>query len=717
MSAEQSTPARVPLTLRDQFPPHTYEQWQQECVRLLKGAPFEKTMLTATLEGLTLVPLYTAADTADLALTGTLPGEAPYLRGTRPLGYRGRPWEVAQELPLPTCEAFNAALRHDLARGQDAVVLVVDEAGQAGLDPDQARPEQVGKGGTSVASRRGLSRALAGVDLATTPVHIESGSAAVAYAALLVAVAEAQGVTADRLRGSVGLDPIAGLARHGGLPLSLDQAYDELAILTGWAANQAPGLQTVAVRTHVYHEAGASAVQDLALMLAVGVHHLRELERRGLDLETAAPRIRCHVSVGTHFFMEIARLRAARQLWARLIEAAGGGEAAQRLTLAARTSRFTKTVLDPHVNILRATTEAMAAIFGGGDSLHVAPFDEPLGLPDELSRRLARNTQTILREESRLDLVADPAGGSWFVEKLTHDLAAAAWTEFQAIEAAGGVVPALKEGRIQRQVAETAARRRKSLASRKDVLVGTNQYPNAQEKLLEPRGVDHQALHAERSRALQELRTSGELAQNQLVLQMLGGLIDRDTDAVFVALLEAAAAGATVGELCRTFRHDADPSLVVAPLTSWRAGEMFERLRLAVRAHPDRSAATVFCANLGDVARYMPRLDFTRGFFQTGGFVVEADRWFASPEEVAAAAMQTTAATAVICGLDATYAEMGVEVARQLKDAGLETVIVAGQPTDLVDALREAGVDVFIHLRADAHAVLSDLAASKGVSL
>jgi methylmalonyl-CoA mutase len=699
----------VDCDLRGDFPAPTLEQWHQECLHLLKGVPFAKQMLTRTYEGITLQPLYTAADLADREHLASLPGQAPYVRGTRPLGFRERSWEVAQELPYPTCEQLDEALRHDLARGQDAVVVVVDAAGQAGLDPDQAPVAQVGRGGTSLASLADLDRALAAVDLASLPVHLESGSAALVHAALLVALAEQRGVDPARLRGSVGLDPLAGLAEHGSLPVSLAQAYDELAILTGWAAVHAPTLQTVAVRTGIFHDGGASAVHDLALMLAVGVNHLRELQQRGLDIETVAPRIRCHVSVGTHFFMEIARLRAARLVWARLIEAAGGSPQARRLAIAARTSRFTKTVLDPHVNILRATTEAMAAIFGQVDSLHVAPFDEPLGLPDTFSRRLARNTHTILREESHLDLVADPAGGSWCVEALTDEIARAAWQEFQAIEARGGVIAALQTGQVQQQIAAVADERRRNLASRRDVLVGTNQYPNAQEKLLAPRTVDHAALQAVRAQQVQQQRAA--------MSARLTDLVDGDRNQLFTALVEAARAGATVGELTRALRRDAAPDLTVTPLETWRAGEMFERLRLAVRAHPDRAATTVFCANLGNVARYVPRLDFARGFFQTGGFVVEADRWFVSPAEVAAAAMQTIAATAVIVGLDATYAEQAAETARQLKEAGVETVILAGQPAELVDELRSAGVDLFIHLRADAHAVLSELAASKGVSL
>lgn len=709
--------AAAPLGLRDAFPTPSLEQWHAECVRLLKGVPFEKQMLTSTYEGITLRPLYTRADLEGLAHADSLPGEAPYVRGARALGYRERPWEVAQELPYPTVEEFNAALRHDLERGQTAAVLVVDRAGQAGLDPDQARPDQVGGAGTSIASLGELAQALDGVDLARVPVHIESGSAALTYAALLVALANKQSVPAAALQGSVGLDPLAGLAEFGWLPLRLEKAYDELAILTGWAAAQAPALRTVAARGHVYHDGGASAVEELGITLAVAVHHLRELERRGLAVEMVAPRIRFGFSVGTHFFMEIARLRAARLLWARIVAAAGGSAAAQRMTIAARTSRYTKTVLDPHVNLLRTTTEAMAAIFGQVDSLHVSPFDEPLGLPDALSRRLARNTQLILRDESHLDLVVDPAGGSWYLETLTAEVAAAAWRVFQDLEAAGGALAALTSGKIQALVATTADARRRNLAQRKDVLVGTNQYPDAQEKPLVGRRVDHAALHAARSRALQELRTGGQPEADQTVLARLAGILDEQGPAVFAAIVAAAAAGATVGELSRTFRHDADPVLRVAPIRTWRAGEMFEQLRAAVQQHGDRTAATVFFANLGNVARYMPRLDFTRGFFQTGGFTTVADRFYATPAEAAAAAAASGARTAVLVGLDETYAAQAADAARALKAAGVRTVILAGLPKDLTESLTAAGVDQFIHLRSDAHAVLSELARNQGVAL
>jgi len=288
---------------------------------------------------------------------------------------------------------------------------------------------------------------------------------------------------------------------------------------------------------------------------------------------------------------------------------------------------------------------------------------------------------------------------------------------FQEIEAAGGAVKALADGKVQAMVGETAAARRKSLSRRKDVLVGTNQYANAQEPAPAFRPLDHAALHRRRAQELQELRTSGQHQADVDVLKKLEGILAGAGPQIFPAIVEAAAAGATVGELSRTFRHDADPDLRVAPIAAWRAGELFEKLRLAVQAHPDRDQVTVFGACLGDVARYMPRLDFTRGFFQAGGFTVQADRYFASAAEAAAAAKRSGAATAVIVGRDETYAEQAADTARALKDAGVQTVLLAGLPADLEDALQAAGVDQFIHVRSDCHAVLSDLARTKGVAL
>ena len=283
MAEESNTGADriASIPLREDFPLPGEEEWREEAIRLLKGRPFDKTLLTETDEGITLRPIYDGKDLKDLPGLGAAPGEAPFLRGTRAAGYRARVWETAQELPFPTYDEFNRALRYDMERGQTAVNLILDRAAQAGLDPDQAEPGDVGRGGTSIASVIGLARALEGVDLEKTPVYLQPGSAAMPTAALLVALARKRGNDPALLRGSAGMDPFTGLAEHGALPVSLERAYDELAHLTRWAVERAPRLRTVAAYGYAWREGGGHAVQELAFTLASAVETLRRLEERG----------------------------------------------------------------------------------------------------------------------------------------------------------------------------------------------------------------------------------------------------------------------------------------------------------------------------------------------------------------------------------------------------------------------------------------------------
>ncbi len=706
--------------LLDEFRRPTYPEWRAEAERMLAGTAFEKRLFTPTVEGITLRPLYTAADDAKLPHLGGQPGIRPFVRGAWPLGHRQAEWLVAQELPFPTYEQFDAALRHDQSCGQTAVNLILDRAGQAGLDPDQAAPGEVGVGGTSIASVTELGSALASVDLQQTPLLIQAGSAGLPLAAMLVALVRQRQGDPAQLRGSVGMDPLCGLVELGGLPVSLPSAYDELAAVVGWAADHAPQLRTVAAYGLPYHEAGGSGVQELAFTLAVALHHLRALQERGLDVEVVAPRIQFGFAVGSHFFMEIAKLRAARLVWSEIVAACGASEAAQRMNIHARTSRFNKTRYDRHVNILRGTTEAMAAVFGGADSLHVAPFDEPLGLPGERSRRLARNTQLILREESHFDAVVDPAGGSWYIESLTAEMAEKAWALLQEIETAGGMLSALQDGLPQRMVAATAAVRATAVATRREIFVGVNMYPDHGEAVPVPNLPDYAAIGEQRAAQSRDLRTGETQAHNVAVLQQLGEVVDSQAEELFEKVVTAAGAGASIGELTKLLRHRADPDLRVEPIEPWRAAEAFEALRTAVAQHRARQsdACAVYCANLGDVARYMPRLDFARAFFEVGGFAVQVAGCHAAADAAAVAALDSGAQIVVIVGRDETYATQAAETARRLKAiADPPTVILAGQPPDQIDALQTAGVDRLIHVGSDALLILRELAVTCGVEL
>ena len=367
------------LNLREQFPPHTPELWRIEVDRLLKGKPYDKIMNTDTLEGIGLEPMYWPHDVASLPHIAEMPGFDNYVRGTKPLGYLQRCWDIAQEIPYPNADEFNAALRHDLARGQTAVNLLIDNAGRQGLDPDQASPEEVGDGGTSICCLADMAKALAEVPLDRVPVYLESYSVGLPLAAMLFAVAGEQNKLAD-LQGGIGTDPLGQLAIQGN-GSDLAQSYDEMQALTRWASVEAPRLRTIGIHSYPYHEAGASAGEELACTLATAVEYLRQMQQRDLAIDTVAPRIQFCLALGGNFFMEIAKLRAARLLWAKVVGEFGGSAESRKLHIHARTSRFNKSKYDPYVNLLRTSTEAFSGILGGCDSMHVAVLTSVIANP------------------------------------------------------------------------------------------------------------------------------------------------------------------------------------------------------------------------------------------------------------------------------------------------------------------------------------------------
>ncbi|MRR10630.1 methylmalonyl-CoA mutase, partial [bacterium] len=376
----------------------SYEDWRKLVETELKGAPFDKKMFSPSYEGITLRPIYRREDAAHLPHVESLPGFAPFVRGAHVTGYGQKPWDVSQEIAVSSPAEFNNAALNYITRGLSALNMVLDHATRDGHDPDWAAPEQVGAGGLSIATLADLEKALQGIDLGKTTLLVRCGASGMPFGALLAALARKRNKT-RALRGCVETDPLGVLSHEGKLPQSTGAAYDEMAALTRWAAQNAPELQTICVHSRAWHDAGASAVQELAFALATGVEYLRALAQRGLEVNTVAPRTRFAVTVGSQFFMEIAKLRALRMLWSRAVAAAGGDENAQRLSLHVRTSRWNKTVYDPHNNLLRATVESFAGVLGGCDSMQVGAFDEVLRAPDDFSQRIARNTQLVLQQE------------------------------------------------------------------------------------------------------------------------------------------------------------------------------------------------------------------------------------------------------------------------------------------------------------------------------
>ena len=601
-----------------EFSPPSYEAWVQATIKSLKGRPFE-TLTSQTAEGIAVRPFYTRDDGRADGLSQ--PGQPPYRRGTRADGYLTQPWLITQTLSAATPQQFNQILLADLKRGQTAVYLNPTTPAIHNLDD--------------------LAVALNGVVFAAAPIFIAGEPAILPRLAELMA-RSSQPVT--DLKGGLLYDPLAILVQQG--RAQLEQLYEASAKQLVWASEEAPHFTTLAVDTAVYHNGGANAVQELAFALAAGVHHIRTLQASGLEIGQIATQMRFVFAIGGDFFMEIAKLRAARQLWAQVVEAFGGDAEAQKMLIHGETAVTNKSQLDPYVNLLRTTTEALAAAVGGVDSLLTIPFNQRFtDEPDEFSRRIARNQQIILQEEANLTQLIDPAGGSYYVEWLTDQLAEKAWLLFQEVEARGGMLSALQAGLPQKWVGETAVARTTQLAKRKDVFVGVNQYANLSETL---------SVNSNQSPS-SKLQAPGS-------------------------------------------------NLQITPIKPIRLAEPFESLR----AWAEQYAAThgkrpqIFLVNMGPLRQHKARAEFTRGFFEVGGFELIDSAGFETAEAAAQAALDSRAQAVVICSTDDTYPDIVPPLVQKIKNERAETaVILAGYPKDQIEAYKAAGIDAFIHLGAD----------------
>ncbi|MCH6264465.1 methylmalonyl-CoA mutase family protein [Neobacillus citreus] len=701
--------------LFSEFPAASYREWRQAAEKTLKGASFEQKLISQTYEGIELQPMYFQEDIRDLSYLSSRPGSAPYVRGTRALGYQEKPWEVAQEHVYSTPSEFNEAAKHDLNRGQTMLNLVFDHASALGKDPDQALPENVGRGGVSISSLQDVNQALEGINLEQTPLFIQAGSVGFPVYCMLVAHARKMGMDSSRLHGCVGMDPLGTLVKEGTIPFSLRQAYDLMAELTFWAKHESPEMKTIQVQGESFHNAGANTVQELAFALAFGVEYIREMQQRGLSIDEIAPRMLFSFSIGSNFFMEIAKLRAARLLWSTIIDAFGGNQESQKMNIHARTSSWNKTVYDPYVNMLRGTAEAFAAIIAGVDSLHVSPFDEAVRPADEFSRRIARNTQIILEKEAHLAKVADPAGGSWYIESLTDSLAKQAWKQFQLVEEKGGMFKAVEKGYVQEQIKEIADRRFNNIGRRKDRFVGTNMYPNLMEQKLSESNLDWDSVYKSRCAAVGSHRRASGGAEKETLLLRLG----TSQDGIVDTTINAIQAGVTVGEWVQAVKESSEIPPEIQALHLHRGAESFEALRKKADTHKEKNGSypKVFLANLGPISQHKPRADFAKGFFEVGGFEVVTNKGFETVDLAVKAALETGASTVVICSSDAIYLELVPQLACELKQENPEiTLFLAGLPdSETIELFKQAGVDQFVHLGSNCYNMLFDLQQRKGI--
>ncbi|ESQ16634.1 MAG TPA: methylmalonyl-CoA mutase [Chromatiaceae bacterium] len=684
------------VNFTEEFSPPSYEEWRGEVDKALKGAPFDKKMTNKTYEGITLQPVYTRRDWQQQGDPSGFPGAMPFTRGQSASGNRVADWQVRQVVTYPEPKDANEIILRDLQRGVSALTLRFDQAARNGLDADNSAAEgAVAMDGIAAYSVDDLDLLLTEVHLNLVPITLQAGAQFLPASACLMALWNRRGVANDQALGSFNADPLGALAATGQLPVSVDQALAAVGELAVHTAATYPHVAAVGVDTSPYHNAGSDDAYDLAAGMATAVAYLRAMTDAGLGIDAACRQIYFTFPVGCDQFLSIAKVRAARKLWARVAEACGASEEARAMRLNVVSAMRMMTRRDPWVNILRTTVACFAGAVGGADSVTVLPYDVAFGETDELGRRIARNTQIILAEESNLAKVIDPGGGSWYVESRTDELARVAWTAFQGIERAGGIAASLADGSVAATIAASYAEREKNLAKRKDPLTGVTEFPNIAETLPDHEQPDPAAIASIATERLSTTRAAGNAEPLVSALSASGNI---------AALVDAAAAGASIGQLATQLaKASGSTSASVDALPTHRFSEQFEALRDDSDGHLAQTGKrpSIFLANLGPIAQHTARASFAKNFFEVGGIEGLTNTGFADVDECVQAYKESGTTTAVICSADAIYSEMVPSLAPALKQAGCKYLFLAGHPGDKRDLYTSAGVDDFIFLGAD----------------
>jgi methylmalonyl-CoA mutase len=577
--------------LFEQFPPVSTGEWMEKIKSDLKGADFSKKLVWKTNEGFEVMPFYRAEDTENLFFNGTQPGSFPYVRGSRT---GDNSWLVRQDIEVDDYIAANQKALSILMRGVDSLGFIIS-------DPDTINDNN-------------FNTLLRGIHPEAVELNFLSNGKAAEILDILGSIADQRGIRSSDLMGAIEADPLGRLMVNGTLCIPVEAGFDYLASLTRKAL-YFRNLRTLHINVLHFNNAGADIVTELAFGIAMGSEYLNQLTSRGLNAAEAASKMRFSFGIGSNYFFEIAKLRAARLLWS-VVQKGYGSTVINDMCIHCTTSSWNITAYDPYVNMLRTQTEAMSAVIGGTGSLTVGSFDAAYKKPDEFSERIARNQQLILKEESHFDKVADPAAGSYYIESLTSQLADSAWRLFLEVEQMGGFLEALKSGYIQKKISSSAEQRMKDLATRKTVLLGTNQYPIA-----------------------------GETMRNA------------DDSALF---------GSTI----------AIPDKVVEPINIFRGSEQYEKLRLSVERSPEKPV--VFLLTIGNTAMRRARAQFSAGFFGCAGYRVIDTNGFENAADGAAAAIESKAHIVVVCSSDEEYATFAPEIFNLLK--GKAILVIAGNP-------------------------------------
>ncbi|GER00470.1 hypothetical protein JCM17845_10930 [Iodidimonas gelatinilytica] len=461
------------LNLAAGFDTPSYEDWKTLVESGLKGRSFDRAMMSDAPDGFRIKPLYTNADLSPVPDAAGFPGFSPFVRG---MTVDGRGWQVHQRHDHPDPKRANSQILKDLERGASGITLVIDPTAQKGV---------------AIHDLEDLDQALLDMDLAIAPLHLEAGRFGIPAAALLMALWDKRGLAFDAVSGHFGVDPLGALAAEGSLLSPLPDALREAGALAAQCHDRFPKMTALSVSSEAAHSAGATEAQELAIALATGLAYLRASEQAGLALDDAARQIRFCLMADTDVTLTIAKFRAMRCLWSRVLMACGVAQPI--MALDAQTAPRMMSRRDPMVNVLRATMACFGASIGGADALMISPHTDAIGIADDFARRIARNVQIILAEESHLGRVMDPAGGSFTMEAQSNQLAEKAWDIFQSIEANGGMEAALMDGKIAAMLEKSWSNLQKDVATRRVPLIGVSEFPNIHETAVAVESVDRAA--------------------------------------------------------------------------------------------------------------------------------------------------------------------------------------------------------------------------------
>ena len=534
-----------------EFTKKTLDDWASLAARELKGKSLDD-LQWRTPEGIVVKPLYSVADLENLAHLNTMPGFPPYVRGPRATMYAGRPWTVRQYAGFSTAEESNAFYRKNLAAGQTGLSIAFDLATHRGYDSDHPRVVgDVGKAGVAVDSVEDMKILFDGIPLDKTSVSMTMNGAVLPVMAMYIVAAEEQGVPMQKLDGTLQNDILKEFMVRNTYIYPPEPSMRIVADIIAFTSQHMPLFNSVSISGYHMLEAGATAVQELAFTLADGIEYVRAALSTGLKVDQFAPRLSFFFGIGMNFFMEIAKLRAARLLWAQLMRElfSPSDERSLMLRTHCQTSGVSLTSRDPYNNIVRTTIEALAAVLGGTQSLHTNAFDEALALPTEFSARIARNTQLVLREETGVTNVVDPLAGSYYVESLTASLAKEARKLIDEVAALGGMTKAVESGMPKLRIEEAAARRQARIDRGEEIIVGVNKYKLEEETPVDVLNIDNAAVRESQIRRLKQVRDKRNNENCREALAALTAAAKAKTGNLLASAIKAARARATVGEI------------------------------------------------------------------------------------------------------------------------------------------------------------------------